>query len=224
MQDQADKSVPSKKEKIAVTAQSAKRYHHGALRQALMDAAMAAVEQDGAEKVSLRNLARSLGVSATAPYRHFTDRDSLLTAVAARGFEEFADSLEDSAAGDQSPSHGLMAMGRTYLDLALKRPNLYRLMFTYPLSGDNPEEPTRLEHADRASAVLDRVVEWHFKNLGRPEVTKEAVALAAWSGVHGLALLLMDNRIELTKSEGFNVDALIDQVIAAQLSGLFPQD
>ncbi len=133
-----------------MTAKKSKRYHHGALRQALIDAALVAVEQDGAEKASLRNLARGLGVSATAPYRHFADRDALLTAVAARGFNEFATALERSAAGDISPSHGLMAMGRTYLDLALKRPQLYRLMFTYPLSGDNPEEDSRLAHSERA--------------------------------------------------------------------------
>ncbi len=81
-------------------------YHHGDLKSALITAALAAVEQDGPDAVSLRDLAQSLGVSRAAPYRHFADRDALLAAVAAQGFEDLA-----VVCGWRSPARVMGASG-----------------------------------------------------------------------------------------------------------------
>ena len=99
-------------------------YHHGDLKSALISAALAAVEQNGPDAVSLRDLAQSLGVSRAAPYRHFADRDALLAAVAAKGFEELCVVYETALAG---PGDGRQRMRQSlvdYLEFARRRPGL----------------------------------------------------------------------------------------------------
>ena len=98
-------------------------YHHGALRPALIAAARDMLANDGAGAVSLREAARRAGVSATATYRHFQDKEHLLAAVAAEGFVEFAERLEAGGARD------FKGMGIAYLEFAIRRPGLFRLMF-----------------------------------------------------------------------------------------------
>ena len=97
-------------------------YHHGHLRPALIDAARALLDAGGLEAVGLRETARRVGVSATATYRHFLDKDSLLAAVAAEGFREFAKALSDSVQGGAPFS----AMGKAYVEFALAHPGLFR--------------------------------------------------------------------------------------------------
>lgn len=198
---------------------SRRPYHHGALRKTLIDAAADFVDHEGAENLSLRNLARSNGVSQTAPYRHFRDKEALLTAVAAQSFAKFADALQLSADEDTSRSHGLFGMGRTYFELALKRPNLYRLMFTYPLASEGAEADEFVANSERAKTVLDRVVAWHLDKSGRSDKDKQAASIAALAGVHGLALLLIDERLQVEETE-LELDELIDSVIRVQLQGI----
>ncbi len=113
-------------------------YHHGDLANALVDAALAVVERDGADALSLRDLAASLGVSRAAPYRHFEDRDALLAAVAARGFEALAEVYRtaDASAGD-GPARVRKAM-RDYIAFAWSRAGLHRLMFESDLARRDP--------------------------------------------------------------------------------------
>src|SRR5919199_1636107 len=101
-------------------------YHHGALKTALLDAADALLDEGGAGAVSLREAARRAGVSATAPYRHFADKEALLAALATRGFEQFGAALDEAARDASDP---LAAMGLAYVRFALARPGRFRLMF-----------------------------------------------------------------------------------------------
>ena len=116
-------------------------YHHGDLANALVEAAAKAVDAGGAEAVSLRDLAASLGVSRAAPYRHFVDRDALLAAVAARGFEELAGIYRAAdASGGDGPTRVRKAM-RDYMAFAWRRPGLHRLMFESDLLRREPIPP-----------------------------------------------------------------------------------
>jgi len=123
-------------------------YHHGDLRAALVRAAGEAVEAGGPQAVSLRDLAKTLGVSTAAPYRHFADRRALLAEVAARGF---ADLLADYARAAEAPdpTAALRQTARAYLGLAFERPGLFRLMFDSDLLG--PGAPPALLEAARAA-------------------------------------------------------------------------
>src|SRR5580692_7725895 len=123
-------------------------YHHGDLKSALIAAAMAAVEQDGPDAVSLRDLAQSLGVSRAAPYRHFEDRDALLAAVAARGFEDLNAEYEAALATPGDGTDKLRAAGRAFFGFARRRPGLYRLMFQSDLLNRTPPPAVLIPPAD----------------------------------------------------------------------------
>src|SRR5215217_3012202 len=103
-------------------------YHHGNLRQALLEAALIILQKDGASELGLRDLARAVGVSAAAPYRHFDSRAALLEALAVTGFQRFSAAMEGVAA--TNPADPMAAMGKTYVLFALENANLFRLMFS----------------------------------------------------------------------------------------------
>lgn len=112
-----------------------KTYHHGNLRQALVEAAAALIEAQGPQAFTMTEAARSAGVSAAAPYRHFKGREELLEEVARQGFVEFAARLE--AAFDEGrprPLTAFLRMGQAYLDFAVERPGHYMAMFESGIS------------------------------------------------------------------------------------------
>jgi AcrR family transcriptional regulator len=145
-------------------------YHHGDLRAAVLAAAGKLIEREGLARLSVREAARRAGVSHNAPYRHFPDRDALLAALAAEGFNLLEKSLHDLSGRE---------LGEAYVGFALAHPQRFRLMF----SGQEPRA---------AEAVLERFTT-AFAGLG---ADARFPAAAAWSLVHGLAHLLVEGRFE----------------------------
>ena len=169
-------------------------YHHGHLRPALIAAARALLEERGSEAVGLREAARRVGVSPTATYRHFRDKDDLLAAVAATGFREFAAALAHAGREGQP----LSAMGAAYVDFALARPGMFRLMFS-SLMAKRELYPELQTAADEAFAQLR-----HGVQSQAPEAENfDADALAAWSLVHGLSHLILDGVLPKESAEAF---------------------
>ena len=160
-------------------------YHHGALRPALIAAAREMLAQDGPGAVSLREAARRVGVSATATYRHFQDKEHLLAAVAAEGFAEFAAALAAAGAAEFS------GMGRAYLEFAMAHPGLFRLMFG-PLLKLRDKYPELSAAADASFVVL---MQGAAAFVGDDGSDIEATAYASWSFSHGLARLVIDDVI-----------------------------
>jgi AcrR family transcriptional regulator len=156
-------------------------YHHGNLRPALLRAAGKTLEKEGVAALSLRDAARRAGVSHNAPYRHFADRDALLAALAAEGFQMLGKAMREQSGKE---------MGEAYVSFALAHPQRFRLMFGGVLPMGKYAE---LQEA--ASATYRALVE-AFKDLPRPEVA----AAAAWSLVHGLANLLLDGHLAGTSA------------------------
>lgn len=175
-------------------------YHHGNLREALMTAATEILEEEGITKLSLRGVARRAGVSQTAPYRHFKDKSALLAAVAASGFRGLAQAMRDGAARQTSPSDQLAEIGQSYVRFAVANSAVFHLMFG-PEITDKSSDPDLCEAADEAFAALASTAalstgksdsETHRGKIdGAPDQ-----AFAAWSMVHGLATLLIDNQIK----------------------------
>ena len=162
-------------------------YHHGNLAPALIAAARDLLDQFGPGGVSLREAARRVGVSATATYRHFEDKDHLLAAISAQGYREFTLKLREAVAGPQ----GFAGMGIAYIDFALTHPGLFNLMF-----GQHLKERERFAElgaaADDAFAAL---VEGAMAFAGEAHQDLESIAYAAWSFAHGLSRLALDDVI-----------------------------
>jgi AcrR family transcriptional regulator len=130
-----------------------KSYHHGNLRQALVEATLALIEEKGPLGFTLAEAARAAGVSPAAPYRHFRGREDLIDEVARQGFVMFADALERAAAaGGPSPLRALFETGRAYLDFARTHPGHYQAMFESGVEIAGTHDLARA--ADRALSVL----------------------------------------------------------------------
>ena len=170
-------------------------YHHGDLRAALLTAATEMMATEGIESVTLRTLSRRIGVSRTAPYRHFADKSALLAAVAEQGFQRLQQSLQSVA--EQTEIDLLVhfqLMGIAYIQFAIDNPTHYRLMFSN-LTADFEHHP-ELEITSTAvfDTLLTSIQQLQTANLiiaGDPRL----LAYGVWATVHGLSSLLIDARI-----------------------------
>lgn len=164
-------------------------YHHGNLREALINTALSLISEKGASGFTIAEAARAAGVSPAAPYRHFKDRDALLADVAEQGFAVFAKGLEEAwANGQPDPRQAFQRMGRAYLSFAREEPSYFAAMFESGLSFKS--FPSLQEASDRAFAVLRDGCEALIGTLPaerRPPVMM--MALHIWSLSHGIAAL-----------------------------------
>ncbi|MGH7096115.1 MAG: TetR/AcrR family transcriptional regulator [Stellaceae bacterium] len=164
-------------------------YHHGNLREALIQAALDLIAEKGPAGFTFADAARSAGVSSAAPYRHFRDRDALLADVARRGFELFAAHLDRAwDDGRPDPFTAFETLGRAYLAFARDEPAYYSAMFEAGLVLDN--DPALNQAAERSFAVLRRAAEVLCARLPpdrRPPALM--VSLHTWALSHGIASL-----------------------------------
>ena len=165
-------------------------YHHGALREALLAAAEAELEENGVESFSLRAVARRAGVSHAAPAHHFPTADALLTALAAISFARFDAALRAraEAAGDD-PAERLAAMTLAYVDYASRSPAMFDLQFgsSRPVKSD----PALCAAADDAYATLREAVESALaaRGDGVDDARRREAIATVWASAHGLAHL-----------------------------------
>lgn len=164
-------------------------YHHGNLREALIEAALSLIAEKGPSGFSFADAARSAGVSSAAPYRHFRDRDALLADVAHRGFELFEQRLATAwNDGRPDPFTAFESTGRAYLAFAREEPSHYSAMFEAGVDLDS--DPELRKAADRAFAVLRQAADalCALAPAGaRPPALM--VSLHLWSMSHGIASL-----------------------------------
>lgn len=163
-------------------------YHHGNLKQALVEAALGLIADKGPMGFTLAEAARLAGVSAAAPYRHFKGRDDLLEEVARQGFDLFAQRLETALAGQPSPLSAFGAAGRAYLDFARRHPGHYMAMFESGLSVVG--NPALAQAADRAQGTLIGGAEALFSHL--PAGQRPPAGMVAnhiWAMSHGIVEL-----------------------------------
>ncbi len=169
-------------------------YHHGALRDALLRATLDLIRSEGIGAVSLRQVARTAGVSPGAPYHHFADRAALLTALADDGFKNLAAALRDTQARAATPAEALPAMIETYVRFAHDNPAHFQLMFRPELTQSH-KSPTGKEAADEAfTALTDTGAACMAAGVLR-HADKDVLALTLWSLVHGLASLWLDGHL-----------------------------
>lgn len=175
-------------------------YHHGDLRSALIDAGMEALALDSADSLSLRALAREVGVSATAVYRHFPDKDALMRALASAGLDRMGQQQADAAraAAGGGPVAAFCASGGAYVRFAMREPELFRLIWKVAPQRDLLAAPINQTHPSMAG--LRRAVD----QISPPSASagdRRATALRCWGLVHGLAMLALDRQIVLDDAE-----------------------
>lgn len=165
----------------------AKTYHHGDLRAALLKAGLELIREVGAEAFTLREVARRSGVSHTAPYRHFRDKEDLTAAIAEEGFTILGKEMIRAGQSEGTARQRLVRGGRGYIAFALKRPEHFRVMFATDL--DAKRHPDARKAADAAFAGLVALVVacQEAKQLRRGDPL--TLARICWSQVHGIATL-----------------------------------
>ena len=185
------------------TSKTAERtYHHGDLRSALIEAGLAQLAQSDEERLSLRELARQVGVSPTAVYRHFPDKKALLAALAHEGINRLGEAQAEASRAAGGGAAGFAATGRAYVRFALTHPALFRLTFMH---GDHG---TDQPFGDNEAARLLRT---YAEAFAGPDAAR--LQLQAWAVAHGLAMLMLDGMLP-------GDDSLIDAVIDTHT--LFP--
>ena len=181
---------------------SAASYHHGNLRAALVETGLAMARESGPDGVALREVARRVGVSHNAAYRHFADREQLLAVIAEHGMDLLTEAMEARLAtvpADLDPvaraQARLREVGRAYVEFALAEPGLFRTAFTsHPHEAPEHPEVSPEAHGDDGgpygllNTVLDELVEVGYLSPER----RPAADVVCWAGVHGFAVLHLD--------------------------------
>ena len=193
-----------------------KSYHHGNLREAVLETAHKLIEAEGVKAITLRRIAKEVGVSQNAPYSHFKDKAALLDALAEDGFHGLRDSMKAISQSATTPSEHLQAIGKGYVKYALSHPELFHLMFNL----QQTETPTSTAFQEASSQsfqiVLDAVA--NVQKNEKPNDESSLIAtISAWAIVHGLSVLLLSNN---PKFETLNSEEIIDQSTAIFTAGL----
>lgn len=200
-------------------------YHHGNLKEVLLEAARKLIEEHGAFGFSLTEAARLAGVSPAAPYRHFRDRDALLAEVARSGFERFAARLDAAwNNGIPTPLSAFEALGRAYLAFARDEPASYSVMFETGASADEGSEAIQVAMsspaAERAFNVLLEAAAALCRQL--PEAERpplKLVAMHIWTMSHGVASLFIQEG-SAAKKVPLSPEEVLESGLLIYLKGL----
>jgi len=197
-------------------------YHHGSLEAALLDAAERIMEEKGTHGLTLRAAAREAGVSHAAPKNHFGDLTGLLSELAARGYERFCAMMVGDVRATDTPMQRMQAIGRAYVGFARAHPGMFMLMFRSERL--DMKRPALRDAAHAAQRVLtDAVAAGRRENVEHILTLPQAAAIvAAWSLVHGFAMLLLDGRLNTVLARmqaGTNGDMLLEAILTAPQVG-----
>jgi AcrR family transcriptional regulator len=181
----------------------AKPYHHGDLRRALLDEALRTIQTQGVEHLTLRTVGERLGVSRSALYRHFADKEALLATVGKEGFRTLRQALADAWDRNGRGRIGFEAMGRAYVQFAVAHPSHYRVMFGGFIYSAAKDDQFVAEAKAAFQVLVDALVEQqNAGDIRRDDPVQ--MARFAWAVVHGTAMLVIDGQVpEADEREAF---------------------
>jgi AcrR family transcriptional regulator len=191
-------------------------YHHGDLRQSLIQAAVRTIDRQGVEALTLRAVGAALGVSRTALYRHFADKDMLLAAVAAEGFRTLHAALVEAWEGARRGLDGFRAQGHAYVTFGTTHPAHYRVMFGGYVSRAAKGSDVEVAGAAAFGALLDALVHLQQQGLVRRD-DPMLQARYVWGTVHGVAMLLVAGKVGAQPASG---EALVAYTLERLVAGL----
>tara|TARA_R110002096_G_scaffold257381_1_gene450925 strand:- start:278158 stop:278772 length:615 start_codon:yes stop_codon:yes gene_type:complete len=195
-------------------------YHHGNLREVLISSALDILKEGTLQDLSLRALARKAGVSQTAPYRHFEDKEALIVVLMLEGSLILQENMRVACEQTNDPVERLINLGISYYDFAEAHPAHFRLMFGGSL--ENKEKYQQLVEAEQNGyKIVEFVVKECMKLKNAPDKPEELVRLACWSLVHGLANLLLNDVSKNDIPEHEHKRAVAREVISLYTRSLF---
>jgi AcrR family transcriptional regulator len=197
-------------------------YHHGDLRRALLAASLELIDEVGIGQLSLREVARKAGVSHNAPYHHFSDRGSLLAAIAEEGFVQLAAEMVQARAAASDARARLEACGLAYVRFALRSPARFKVMFRPELAAPAEEATVARASTPALDTLTAAIVDAQAAGLA-PAGDPMPLVLTCWSTVHGLASLWLDGPLaRVTRSSGTSpvkLAAAVASTLASLLAG-----
>ena len=180
---------------------AAGRYHHGNLRPALLEEALRTIQADGVEHLTLRKVGERLGVSRTALYRHFSDKQALLAVVAREGFRMLRLTLTTAWDEHGRSRKGFEAMGIAYVQFAVAHPSHYRVMFGRFVESCSKDTELVQEASAAFQVLVDSLAEQREAGLVRGDDLL-TMARFVWSVVHGIAMLVIDGQLQGSDERG----------------------
>jgi AcrR family transcriptional regulator len=188
-------------------------YHHGDLKQALVDAGMKILKEEGVQALTLRSVARASGVSHSAPYAHFSDKQALLAAISRQGFVDLFEQLSKTIAKyKHSPKELLLETGWTYAQFALSEPNCFQLMFSGKLE-DQHVYVEFTEAVQKTYHLLVEVVQICQSGKILRNVPVDDSAIAVWSLVHGFISLYLEQQFPGRLLKKYQLKNLLEKVL-----------
>jgi AcrR family transcriptional regulator len=194
-------------------------WHHGNLREEMLQRGLALLELRGAADLSLREVARLAGVSQTAPTHHFGDKEGLLAALATEGFHALMSARLSALKDGMTKERRLRVIMRVYVEFALKRPELFHLMFG-PRIADKRKYPELMEASAGSFQFLSNTIAEFMADDSESGRPPRFSAIAVWSGMHGLATLLADRDSGLCQVPDEMIDDVCNGVTNLLLGGL----
>ena len=185
-------SSPSRPKKKPV-----ERYHHGDLRRALLDEALRTIQAHGANHLTLRAVGERLGVSRSALYRHFADKQALLAAAACEGFRMLRQAVADAWEHNGHGRTGFEAMAKAYVQFAVAHPSHYRVMFGGFIESATKDEDLMGEARAAFQVLVDAIVDQQNNGLIRRD-DPVLIARFTWALVHGISMLVIDGQLQET--------------------------
>jgi AcrR family transcriptional regulator len=194
-------------------------YHHGDLRNALIKAGAELLVEEGAAALSLRKVAAKAGVSHSAPYAHFADKETLIAAISTEGFQRLYEHLTATVEAHQhNPSELLIEVAYAYTQFAQESPAFYKLMFSGVLEHEQAF-PDFVSISKANFQLLVDLVERCQAAGTLPEGSAELLAVSVWSLVHGFTSLLLERQIPHTVLEPYPLKELLRRTMRPVLAG-----